>query len=135
MSMLASVFWVLVPLKQTTAHDLRISDWSSDVCSSDLLDNIDIATATSKGILVTNTPDYCVTVVADHAPGLLLSVTRNTGFFEDRKSVVSGKSLYVRVDLGCGRLNQKTNTHSFLIATLTTPQTRANLTPIHTPIY
>src|SRR3546814_6953083 len=24
-------------LKQTTAYDLRISDWSSDVCSADLL--------------------------------------------------------------------------------------------------
>src|SRR3546814_5066015 len=29
----ASVFFV----KQKTAYDLRISDWSSDVCSSDLL--------------------------------------------------------------------------------------------------
>lgn len=48
------------------------------------LDNIDIATATSKGILVTNTPDYCVTEVADHAMGLLLAVTRNIGFFHHR---------------------------------------------------
>src|SRR3546814_8780632 len=32
---LASVFF----FKQKTAYDLRISDWSSDVCSSDLLDN------------------------------------------------------------------------------------------------
>src|SRR3546814_669125 len=28
---------VLFFFKQTTAYDLRISDWSSDVCSSDLL--------------------------------------------------------------------------------------------------
>src|SRR3546814_2118491 len=26
--------------KQKTAYDMRISDWSSDVCSSDLLDHI-----------------------------------------------------------------------------------------------
>src|SRR3546814_10785258 len=26
--------------KQKTAYDMRISDWSSDVCSSDLLDNV-----------------------------------------------------------------------------------------------
>jgi len=48
------------------------------------LDNIDIATATKKGILVTNTPDYCVTEVADHALGLLLAITRNIGFFHHR---------------------------------------------------
>src|SRR3546814_1294533 len=28
--------WVLLFLKQKTAYDMRISDWSSDVCSSDL---------------------------------------------------------------------------------------------------
>ncbi|WP_437225432.1 C-terminal binding protein [Planctomicrobium sp. SH661] len=48
------------------------------------LDNIDIPTATSKGIVVTNTPDYCVGEVADHALGLLLAVTRNIGFFHHR---------------------------------------------------
>src|SRR3546814_8428579 len=30
------VFFVMV--KQKTAYEMRISDWSSDVCSSDLLD-------------------------------------------------------------------------------------------------
>src|SRR3546814_4968905 len=29
--------------KQKTAYEMRISDWSSDVCSSDLHDGIDIA--------------------------------------------------------------------------------------------
>lgn len=48
------------------------------------LDNIHIPTATSQGILVTNTPDYCVTEVADHALGLLLAVTRNIGFYHHR---------------------------------------------------
>lgn len=48
------------------------------------LDNIDIPTATSKGILVTNIPDYCVEEVADHALGLLLAVTRDIGFFHHR---------------------------------------------------
>src|SRR3546814_6031506 len=28
--------------KQKTAYEMRISDWSSDVCSSDLTDNSDI---------------------------------------------------------------------------------------------
>src|SRR3546814_4157889 len=29
--------------KQKTAYEMRISDWSSDVCSSDLLEKADIA--------------------------------------------------------------------------------------------
>src|SRR3546814_9241295 len=33
--------------KQKTAYDMRISDWSSDVCSSDLVDD---ATDTEKGV-------------------------------------------------------------------------------------
>src|SRR3546814_976624 len=34
--MLIAVFLYLVFFKQKTAYELRISDWSSDVCSSDL---------------------------------------------------------------------------------------------------
>src|SRR3546814_9563409 len=29
--------WLIFFFKQKTAYDMRISDWSSDVCSSDLL--------------------------------------------------------------------------------------------------
>src|SRR3546814_14199223 len=31
--------WILFFFKQKTAYEMRISDWSSDVCSSDLLDH------------------------------------------------------------------------------------------------
>src|SRR3546814_7290491 len=31
---------VIFVFKQKTAYEMRISDWSSDVCSSDLLDDI-----------------------------------------------------------------------------------------------
>lgn len=48
------------------------------------LDNIDIRTATSQGILVTNVPDYCVEEVADHALGLMLALARNIGFYHQR---------------------------------------------------
>src|SRR3546814_11340555 len=34
---------VFVFFKHKTAYELRISDWSSDVCSSDLLEHIDFA--------------------------------------------------------------------------------------------
>src|SRR3546814_2878719 len=31
-----AMFWVFFFFKQKTAYEMRISDWSSDVCSSDL---------------------------------------------------------------------------------------------------
>ncbi|HSR08747.1 MAG TPA: hypothetical protein VLM42_16495, partial [Bryobacteraceae bacterium] len=37
------------------------------------VDNVDIATATSKGIVVTKVPDYCIDEVSDHAMALLLA--------------------------------------------------------------
>jgi D-3-phosphoglycerate dehydrogenase len=40
------------------------------------LDNIDVARATLKGVLVTNVPDYCVEEVSDHAVSLALAWTR-----------------------------------------------------------
>ncbi len=41
------------------------------------VDNIDVAKATEKGIVVANVPDYAIETVADHAMGLLLSLARN----------------------------------------------------------
>src|SRR3546814_7425231 len=35
--MLGFCLWLLCCFKQKTAYEMRISDWSSDVCSSDLL--------------------------------------------------------------------------------------------------
>src|SRR3546814_7940754 len=32
------VVWIVFFFKQKTAYEMRISDWSSDVCSSDLVD-------------------------------------------------------------------------------------------------
>jgi D-3-phosphoglycerate dehydrogenase / 2-oxoglutarate reductase len=48
------------------------------------LDNIDVDYATSRNIVVTNVPDYCVGEVADHALALILACTRNVGFFHHR---------------------------------------------------
>ncbi len=39
-------------------------------------DNIDVAAATRRGVLVTIVPDYCIQEVADHAAALLLSAIR-----------------------------------------------------------
>jgi D-3-phosphoglycerate dehydrogenase / 2-oxoglutarate reductase len=40
------------------------------------VDNVDIETATRKGIVVTKVPDYCIDEVSDHAMALLLAVVR-----------------------------------------------------------
>ncbi len=40
------------------------------------VDNVDIAACTSKGIVVTNVPDYCVDEVSNHALALLLCLAR-----------------------------------------------------------
>src|SRR3546814_2092382 len=45
---IARVVFVLLS-KQKTAYEMRISDWSSDVCSSDLVIKTEIDGATSNG--------------------------------------------------------------------------------------
>ena len=46
------------------------------------LDNIDVAAATERGIVVTNVPAYCVDEVSDHAMGLLLACARKIPRFD-----------------------------------------------------
>ncbi|HEY2761376.1 MAG TPA: C-terminal binding protein [Pirellulales bacterium] len=45
------------------------------------LDNIDVAEATRRKIIVTNVPDYCIVEVAEHALALLLSEARKVAFY------------------------------------------------------
>jgi len=63
------------------------------------VDTIDIDAATSRGILVTNVPDYCIDEVSDHALALLLSLARGTVRFarstrEGTWSVGAGPELH-----------------------------------------
>ena len=44
------------------------------------VDNVDLAAATSAGIVVTRVPDYCIDEVSDHALALLLAVARKIPF-------------------------------------------------------
>ncbi|MGO9125236.1 MAG: C-terminal binding protein [Terriglobales bacterium] len=48
------------------------------------VDNVDIATATRKGIVVTKVPDYCIDEVSDHAMALLLAIVRKISFANAR---------------------------------------------------
>src|SRR3546814_17160163 len=125
---------------------MRISDWSSDVCSSDLeqerepllrpgTDNIEeiaralervgtigaagiarIAQIVVEIILVPAAPEHAEDVVElvaldpvlgleRRGPGMVARELCDRG--EDRKNVVSGKSVSVRVDLGGRRINKK----------------------------
>src|SRR3546814_16479627 len=108
--------------KQKTAYELRISDWSSDVCSSDLADAAvrpaardhrgrgveeqrpgRRAAAAGQCVRELVHPVPCRGAAARGAEGNRRAARR------DRKSVVSGKSVSVRVDLGGRRiLNKKT---------------------------
>src|SRR3546814_1656039 len=44
------VFFVFFFFKPKTAYEMRISDWSSDVCSSDLFETYDLGAAATPGI-------------------------------------------------------------------------------------
>src|SRR3546814_8168288 len=89
--------------KQKTAYDMRISDWSSDVCSSDLKsDMLDFA-------------DFIAINKFDRkgAADALRDVRKQYQRNRDRTSVVSGQSVSVRVDLGGRRIiKQKTTYHT-----------------------
>src|SRR3546814_14843881 len=85
---------------------MRISDWSSDVCSSDLAHEEKIPFEPEvlhhdENLLVVDKPHFLATMPRGRW-------VRET----DRKSVVSGKSVSVRVDLGGRRIiTTKTNPH------------------------
>src|SRR3546814_19830857 len=95
---------------------MRISDWSSDVCSSDLADLVgrtgqsltEIVTAIKK---VSDIVAEIAAASREQATGLDQVNTAVGSMDEmtqrDRKSVVEGKSVSVRVDLGGRRRIKK----------------------------
>src|SRR3546814_19106894 len=101
--------------KQKTAYEMRISDWSSDVCSSDLIH----MGAAGEGLWLTRESLRVsfaypflqlkcrrVTTVVASRNVTALAFNKKLGF-TDRKSVVSGTSVSVRVDLGGRRIIKK----------------------------
>src|SRR3546814_17640549 len=97
---------------------MRISDWSSDVCSSDLVPNAMIPPPTQShraiGWMmtrrVTSPPGSSGSrVIVRYTSSRKPVLTDGVGMSEpqpDRKSVVSGKSVSVGVDLGGRRFIQ-----------------------------
>src|SRR3546814_20405955 len=84
---------------------MRISDWSSDVCSSDLNAAAFLAPAE---ILARQHYETLRTLLAGLPVNLAVLTRRDKGRARDRKSVASGKSESVRVNIGSGRINKKT---------------------------
>src|SRR3546814_8651963 len=85
--------------KQKTAYEMRISDWSSDVCSSDLAAR-SASAASSRVCSHALSPSQgrsCATAISAGA-------SPSASIAADRKSVVSGKSASVRVDHGGRRI-------------------------------
>src|SRR3546814_19503113 len=99
---------------------MRISDWSPDVCSSDLSGADDglSAVAGRQSLAEASAwrarglrPDACPISPPDRR----CRIDGDGGRAGDRKSVVSGKSVSVRVDLGGRRIIKKkqTGTHEY----------------------
>src|SRR3546814_21085898 len=93
--------------KQKTAYDMRISDWSSDVCSSDL--SLAVVLHPNTSTVEVRLADLAL----EDGVGVALDERRCRGLAGflgregDRKSVVEGKSVSVRVDLGGRRIINK----------------------------
>src|SRR3546814_4802780 len=83
--------FVFFLFKQKTAYEMRISDCSSDVCSSDLGRKMAAAVPPAS-------------MVSPRRRAISLPCSIPT---IDRKSVVWGKSVSVRVDLGGRRIIKK----------------------------
>src|SRR3546814_16443857 len=96
---------------------MRISDWSSDVCSSDLHGRWCPGSLKPRGrFRPGRTPRTPTATGAGGAPPSrnLRSRERHRGGSEDRKSVEEGKSVSIRVDLGGRRiLKNKKNSQFF----------------------
>src|SRR3546814_18577641 len=99
--------WVRFFFKQKTAYEMRISDWSSDVCSSDLE-----AEQGRRGVRVELHADAVVGEIEAAEGG-------DQAVGGDRKSVVEGKSVSVRVDLGGRRIIKKNRQSQVSIRTTT----------------
>src|SRR3546814_12406501 len=84
---------------------MRISDWSSDVCSSDLTENVSsaVSVSTMRAAARRAATIFQPDMLPDRSSSSTTSRGR-TGRSEERRV---GKSVSVRVDLGGGRIIKK----------------------------
>src|SRR3546814_20984476 len=94
---------------------MRISDWSSDVCASDLVGGAAGRTRGADHVDCTGIALHAwldayadpAFAISGNTPGLQALGHLGRPFVRDRKSVVKGKSVSVRVDLGGRRIIKK----------------------------
>src|SRR3546814_20102907 len=101
---------------QKTAYEMRISDWSSDVCSSDLLIRLwpvlNISGLPPALAISSNSTWLAFTSAMMVEPGSSFSTSRASSarsWSPDRKSDGEGESVAVGVDLGGRRSVHKKN--------------------------
>ncbi len=69
---------ILTCWAQVTAKVIDAADRCRHIARTGIgLDNIDVAHASQRGIVVTNVPDYCVNEVAEHTLALIFALGRN----------------------------------------------------------
>jgi D-3-phosphoglycerate dehydrogenase len=73
---------VLTCWAKVTAKVIDAADKCRHIARTGIgLDNIDVAHASKRGIVVTNVPDYCINEVAEHTLALIFAMGRNiTGY-------------------------------------------------------
>src|SRR3546814_15462654 len=113
--------------KQKTAYELRISDWSSDVCSSDLHIQalvIEQRHGDGRGTEQIDQREHCP--IPAQAPCQQTGIGAKHGQHpeQDRKSVVEGKSVSVRVDLGGRRIIKTKNQTKLQLSNNVNKQTK-----------
>src|SRR3546814_18679407 len=116
-------------IKQKTAYELRISDWSSDVFSSDLADTrlnrekpptkaMTDHLLSSRASCASSIMSSTAATVSSPATNTKVAILITSGALRsrkgernaapiDRKSVVEGKRVSVRLDLGGRRIIKK----------------------------
>src|SRR3546814_13425820 len=110
---MCGVYLLIFFFKQKTAYERRISDWSSDVCSSDLylaggIEEHDADTRPIGARIAGMRRRHCVRCGAGSAETGASAMPLPSSE-ADRKSVVLGKSVSVRVDLGGRRIIKQKN--------------------------
>src|SRR3546814_18438368 len=89
---------------------MRMSDWSSDVCSSDLLVGRQIGPSLHLAHIIQQGPQFALMrmdIFGQTPAGIGEQHVMDESDAADRKSVVKGKRVSVRVDLGVRRCIKK----------------------------
>src|SRR3546814_7680096 len=90
------MYCVFFFFKQKTAYDMRISDWSSDVCSSDLFEGIPSITERQSALyrryrdtLAARTPDFQTSKGYPTAPAGRANLSMSTNQLAERFGAVA----------------------------------------------